>query len=46
MPDVYKILKDLEMKAVGVDPESQAMPEGYFASFRNVGLPIRTARSG
>jgi hypothetical protein len=42
MPDVYKILKDLEMKAVGVDPETQAMPEGYFASFRNVGLPIRT----
>jgi hypothetical protein len=42
MPDVFKILRDLEMKAVGVDPQTQAMQEGYFVSFRNVGLPIRT----
>lgn len=41
MPDVFKILRDLEMKAVGVDPKTNAMQEGYFASFRNVGLPIR-----
>ncbi|BCJ45957.1 hypothetical protein GCM10010168_49050 [Actinoplanes ianthinogenes] len=42
MPDVFKILRDLEMKAVGVDPQTQAMQEGYFVAFRNVGLPIRT----
>lgn len=42
MPDVFKILKDLEMKAVGVDPNTQAMQEGYFVAFRSVGLPIRT----
>jgi hypothetical protein len=40
MPDVYKILKDLECKAVGVDPTSQKMPAGYFVSYRNIGLPI------
>jgi hypothetical protein len=42
MPDAFKILRDLEMKAVGVDPQSQAMQEGYFVAFRNIGLPIRT----
>ncbi|GAA4601068.1 hypothetical protein BJY16_003749 [Actinoplanes octamycinicus] len=42
MPDAFKILRDLEMKAVGVDPQTQKMQEGYFVSFRNVGLPIRT----
>jgi hypothetical protein len=41
MPDAFKILRDLEMKAVGVDPATRAMQEGYFVSFRNVGLPIR-----
>lgn len=41
MPDVFKILRDLEMKAVGVDPEQQEMPKGTFVSFRSVGLPIR-----
>ncbi|WP_330351956.1 hypothetical protein [Streptomyces chartreusis] len=41
MPDVFKILRDLEMKAVGVDPERKEIPEGYFVSFRSVGLPIR-----
>jgi hypothetical protein len=41
MPDVFKILRDLEMKAVGIDPDTQKMQEGYFVSFRNVGLPIR-----
>ncbi|MBO9619423.1 MAG: hypothetical protein J7539_10350 [Niabella sp.] len=39
-PDVFKILKDLEYKAVGVDPQTNQMPQGYFVSFRNVGLPI------
>ena len=42
MPDAFKILRDIEMKAVGVDPQTQAMQEGYFVAFRNVGLPIRT----
>lgn len=40
MPDVFKILKDLELKAVGLDPETNKMQEGYFVSFRSVGLPI------
>lgn len=40
MADVLKILKDLEYKAVGVDPNTNEMPTGYFVSFRNVGLPI------
>jgi hypothetical protein len=40
MPDVLKLLKDLQYKAVGVDPESKKMPEGYFVSFRPIGLPI------
>lgn len=38
--DVFKILKDLEMKCVGLDPQTNAMQEGYFVSFRSVGLPI------
>jgi len=38
--DVLKILKDLEYKSVGVDPQTQKMQEGYFVSFRNIGLPI------
>ena len=42
MPDVFKILRDLEMKAVGVDPQTQAMQKGYFVALRNIGLPIRT----
>jgi hypothetical protein len=40
MPDADKILKDLEKKIVGVDPQTDKMNEGYFISFRNVGLPI------
>ena len=40
MPDVYKILKDLELKAVGLDPKTNQMQSGYFAAFRDVGLPI------
>jgi hypothetical protein len=40
MPDVYKILKDLELKAVGLDPQTNKMQEGYFCAFRTVGLPI------
>src|SRR5690349_4903173 len=39
-PDVFKILKDLELKVVGLDPETNKMQEGYFVSFRSVGLPI------
>jgi hypothetical protein len=38
--DVMKIFKDLEAKAVGVDPTTKKMPEGYFISFRPIGLPI------
>jgi hypothetical protein len=40
MPDVFKILKDLELKCVGLDPQTNKMQEGYFISFRSVGLPI------
>jgi len=40
MPDVFKILKDLEAKAVGIDPDGDKMQEGFFVSFRSVGLPI------
>src|SRR4051812_18562387 len=38
--DVFKILKDLEYKSVGLNPQTQKMQEGYFVSFRNIGLPI------
>jgi len=38
--DLFKVLKDLECKAVGVDPATNKMPEGYFVSFREIGLPI------
>ena len=38
--DVFKILKDLELKAVGLDPQTSKMQEGYFVAFRNIGLPI------
>jgi hypothetical protein len=38
--DVFKILKDLELKAVGLDPSTNKMQEGYFAAFRPIGLPI------
>jgi hypothetical protein len=40
MPDVFKILKDLELKAVGLDPETNKMQEGFYAAFRPIGLPI------
>jgi hypothetical protein len=40
MPDVFKILKDLELKTVGLDPKTNKMQEGYFVAFRTVGLPI------
>lgn len=39
-PDVFKILKDLELKSVGLDPQTNKMQEGYFVAFRPVGLPI------
>lgn len=38
--DVFKILKDLELKIVGLDPKTNTMQAGFFASFRTVGLPI------
>jgi len=38
--DVFKILEDLQYKAVGLDPKTKKMQEGYFVAFRNVGLPI------
>ncbi len=40
--DVFKILKDLEARAVGLDPTTvpPKMQEGYFVAFRSVGLPI------
>lgn len=40
MPDVYQILKDLELKAVGLDPKTNEMQSGYFCAFRDIGLPI------
>ena len=40
MSDVFKLLQDLEYKAVGVDPNTKKMPEGFFVSFRPIGLPI------
>lgn len=40
MPDLFKILRDLEYKAAGIDPQNNAMQEGYFVAFRNIGLPI------
>lgn len=40
MPDVYKMLKDLELRAVTLDPNTNKMQEGYFVSFRSIGLPI------
>ena len=40
MADVLKVLEDLKYKAVGVDPNTKKMPEGYFVSFRDIGLPI------
>lgn len=38
--DVFKMLKDLELKAVGLDEKTQKMQEGYFVAFRSIGLPI------
>jgi len=38
--DVFKMLKDLELKAVGLDETTNKMQEGYFVAFRNIGLPI------
>lgn len=40
MSDVFKMLKDLELKAVGLDEKTNKMQEGYFVSFRTIGLPI------
>jgi len=40
MPDVFKILKDLELKTVGLDPKTNKMQEVYFVALRTVGLPI------
>jgi len=39
--DVFKMLKDLELKAVGLDEKTKKMQEGYFVAFRTIGLPIR-----
>ena len=38
--DVFKIFRDLELKAVGLDENTKKMQEGYFAAFRPIGLPI------
>jgi len=38
--DVFKMLKDLELKAVGLDEKTNQMQEGYFVAFRSIGLPI------
>src|SRR5262249_36663269 len=40
MPDVFKMLKDLELKAVGLDEKTKKMQEGYFVAFRSIGLPV------
>lgn len=34
------MLKDLELKAVGLDEKTNKMQEGYFVAFRSIGLPI------
>jgi len=41
--DVNKLLQDLKNKAAGVDPNTNKMPEGYFVSFRPIGLPLDPA---
>jgi len=39
--DLFKTLKDLEFRALGVDPiNPSSLPEGFFVSFRQIGLPI------
>jgi hypothetical protein len=38
--DVFKMFKDLELKAVGLDEKTNKMQEGYFVAFRDIGLPI------
>ena len=38
--DVFKMLRDLELKAVGLDEQTKKMQEGYFVAFRTIGLPI------
>ena len=38
--DVFKMLRFLELQAVGLDEKSNKMQEGYFAAFRSIGLPI------
>jgi hypothetical protein len=40
-PDVFKILKDLELKATGLDEKTLTQQAGYFVAFRDIGLPIR-----
>jgi hypothetical protein len=37
---VFKVLKDLGLKAVGLDEKSQTAQEGYFMAFRSIGLRI------
>ncbi len=39
--DVFKILKDLEYRVVGIEPGTQNLQKGFFVSFRPIGLPIR-----
>jgi hypothetical protein len=41
--DVIKLLQDLKNMAAGVDPSTNKMPEGYFISFRPIGLPLDPA---
>lgn len=40
-PDVFKILKMLELKATGLDEKTMTQQAGYFAAFSDIGLPIR-----
>lgn len=40
-PDVFKILKDLELRIVSLDENTKKMQEGFFTCFRPIGLPIR-----
>lgn len=39
---LYQILEELQLKAVGLDPQTMKMQEGYFVSFRDIALPIRS----
>ena len=38
---IQRILRDLETKVIGLQPDSDTLREGFFVSFRSIGLPVR-----